>query len=310
MRRRGQQRDRHLSRVRSRREACSSSASSPAAAGSRADNTERRSSPGRRGCFTARGPSCSRTRTARILEPHSVSAGLDYPGVGPEHACLRRAGRARYVAVTDDEALDAFERLSELEGHHPRLRALARARFLAEGRSRRASSPARSRVLVNLCGRGDKDLDTYFAHYAARRGRDDVREPLLAKRSLAKGPQVSPFLVLGDPTPELSVELARAAVDAGAGMLEIGFPYGDPVADGPAIQAADVRALAGGTSTTQALEILRPRTRGLSEDARSIFSSTGTSSTRVASSASAKRWSMREPRRSSSPTSVSRRALL
>jgi tryptophan synthase alpha chain len=67
---------------------------------------------------------------------------------------------------------------------------------------------------------------------------------------------VSPFLTLGDPTPDLSVELARAAVREGASMLEIGFPYGDPVADGPAIQAANFRALEGGTSTVKALEIL------------------------------------------------------
>lgn len=76
------------------------------------------------------------------------------------------------------------------------------------------------------------------------------------KRLLIEGPSVSPFLVLGDPTPELSLELAKAAVTAGARMLEIGFPYGDPVADGPAIQAADVRALAGGTSTTKAIALL------------------------------------------------------
>jgi tryptophan synthase alpha chain len=86
------------------------------------------------------------------------------------------------------------------------------------------------------------------------------------KRLLSQGPQVSPFLVLGDPTPELSVELATAAVDAGGGMLELGFPYGDPVADGPAIQAADLRALAGGTSTSKAMKLLarvhdaRPKT--------------------------------------------------
>jgi tryptophan synthase alpha chain len=67
---------------------------------------------------------------------------------------------------------------------------------------------------------------------------------------------VSPFLVLGDPTPELSVELAKTAVREGAGMLEIGFPYGDPVADGPAIQAADLRALRGGTSTSKAIIVL------------------------------------------------------
>jgi tryptophan synthase alpha chain len=67
---------------------------------------------------------------------------------------------------------------------------------------------------------------------------------------------VSPFLVLGDPTPELSVELAKTAIACGAGMLEIGFPYSDPVADGPAIQAADERALRAGTSTEKAIEIL------------------------------------------------------
>lgn len=77
------------------------------------------------------------------------------------------------------------------------------------------------------------------------------------RAALRRGPAVSPFLVLGDPTPELSVELARAAVCAGARMLEIGFPYSDPVADGPAIQAAAHRALAGGTSTTAALGLLR-----------------------------------------------------
>lgn len=76
-------------------------------------------------------------------------------------------------------------------------------------------------------------------------------------RLLRERPQVSPFLVLGDPTPELSVELAKAAVDVGAGMIEIGFPYGDPVADGPAIQQADMRALSNGTSTTKSIEILR-----------------------------------------------------
>jgi tryptophan synthase alpha chain len=67
---------------------------------------------------------------------------------------------------------------------------------------------------------------------------------------------VSPFLVLGDPTPNASVELARSAVARGASMLEIGFPYGDPIADGPAIQAADLRALRGGTSTERAINLL------------------------------------------------------
>ncbi len=66
----------------------------------------------------------------------------------------------------------------------------------------------------------------------------------------------SPFLMLGDPTPELSVALAKAAFGAGARMLEVGFPYSDPCADGPAIQASCARAFAGGTSTDGALKIL------------------------------------------------------
>ena len=76
------------------------------------------------------------------------------------------------------------------------------------------------------------------------------------RTSIEEGPAVSPFLVLGDPTPDLCVELARTAVSAGARMLEIGFPYSDPVADGPAVQAAAGRALAGGTSTRRGFELL------------------------------------------------------
>ena len=75
-------------------------------------------------------------------------------------------------------------------------------------------------------------------------------------RLLREAPQVSPFLVLGDPSPELSLELAKTSVACGAGMIEIGFPYSDPVADGPAIQRADMRALESGTSTSKALAIL------------------------------------------------------
>jgi len=103
----------------------------------------------------------------QILEPHSVSAGLDYPGVGPEHAALRDSGRARYLAVTDAEALDAFERMSELEGIIPALEPAHALAFLLRA-VRDKELPEGARVLVNLCGRGDKDLDSYFAHYAGR----------------------------------------------------------------------------------------------------------------------------------------------
>ncbi|HEY7819761.1 MAG TPA: pyridoxal-phosphate dependent enzyme, partial [Vicinamibacteria bacterium] len=97
----------------------------------------------------------------QIREAHSISAGLDYPGVGPEHAYLRDLGRARYVAVTDEEAIDAFERLSELEGIIPAFEPAHALAFLLKAVGTGDLSEG-SRVLLNLCGRGDKDLDTYF----------------------------------------------------------------------------------------------------------------------------------------------------
>ncbi|MBW2732455.1 MAG: tryptophan synthase subunit beta [Deltaproteobacteria bacterium] len=93
----------------------------------------------------------------QVQESHSISAGLDYPGVGPEHAHLQATGRASYVGVTDEEALSAFSRLSREEGIIPALEsshALAHAIALAE------AEPEREQLLlVNLSGRGDKDLE-------------------------------------------------------------------------------------------------------------------------------------------------------
>jgi tryptophan synthase beta chain len=86
----------------------------------------------------------------QVLDAHSISAGLDYPGVGPEHAWLRDSGRAEYVAATDDEALEAFRRLARTEGIIP---ALEPAHALA-----RAADLDAELVLVCLSGRGDKDL--------------------------------------------------------------------------------------------------------------------------------------------------------
>ncbi len=100
----------------------------------------------------------------QILEAHSVSAGLDYPGVGPEHAFLRDTGRARYVAVTDEEAIAAFETLSELEGIIPAFEPAHALAFLRKA-VRERELPEGARVLLNLCGRGDKDLDAYFRSF-------------------------------------------------------------------------------------------------------------------------------------------------
>ena len=93
----------------------------------------------------------------QIMGTHSISAGLDYPSVGPEHAWLRQNERAYYTAVTDDEALLALQILSRTEGIIP---ALESAHAVAEAVRRAPSMPKDSILLVNLSGRGDKDLDT------------------------------------------------------------------------------------------------------------------------------------------------------
>jgi tryptophan synthase beta chain len=92
----------------------------------------------------------------QVLDAHSISAGLDYPGVGPEHAALRDSGRAEYVTATDEEALAAFHRLAETEGILP---ALEPAHALA-----RALDIDAELVLVGLSGRGDKDLAEVLEH--------------------------------------------------------------------------------------------------------------------------------------------------
>jgi tryptophan synthase beta chain len=92
----------------------------------------------------------------QILEAHSISAGLDYPGTGPEHAWLRDTGRAHYTGITDGEALSAFQRLAELEGIIPALEsAHAVAWVLGPGREQAGPETV---DLVCLSGRGDKDL--------------------------------------------------------------------------------------------------------------------------------------------------------
>jgi tryptophan synthase beta chain len=96
----------------------------------------------------------------QIMEAHSISAGLDYPGVGPEHAYLHDTKRADYQSITDDEALDAFQKLCRFEGIIP---ALESSHALAHA-FKIAGTMAKDRiVLVNLSGRGDKDLGTVFS---------------------------------------------------------------------------------------------------------------------------------------------------
>ena len=96
----------------------------------------------------------------QVLNAHSISAGLDYPGVGPEHACWADSGRVEYVGITDAEALEAFDDLTRLEGIVP---ALESSHALAEIKKRSKAMPREAVAVVCLSGRGDKDLDSIAA---------------------------------------------------------------------------------------------------------------------------------------------------
>jgi tryptophan synthase beta chain len=93
----------------------------------------------------------------QISATHSVSAGLDYCAVGPEHAFLREIGRAEYTIATDTEALDAFHKLSELEGIIP---ALESAHAVNYGMKLARELTSEQAIVINLSGRGDKDVET------------------------------------------------------------------------------------------------------------------------------------------------------
>ena len=93
----------------------------------------------------------------QIIEPHSISAGLDYPGVGPEHSFLKDSGRAEYYSVSDNEAVAAFQRLSQLEGIIPALETAHAIAYLETLCPQLSGSP---RIVFNCSGRGDKDVQT------------------------------------------------------------------------------------------------------------------------------------------------------
>jgi tryptophan synthase beta chain len=109
----------------------------------------------------------------QIVETHSVSAGLDYPGVGPEHAYLKDAGLARYATITDDEALAAFHDCCRIEGIIP---ALESSHALAYAAKLAPTLPKDRILLVNLSGRGDKDMNTVAERTGlVREGREPPR---------------------------------------------------------------------------------------------------------------------------------------
>ena len=100
------------------------------------------------------------TPDGQITEPYSISAGLDYPGVGPMHAHLYKSGRGEFISITDDEAMTAGLGLSQLEGIIP---AIETSHALAIFEERKFLDD--DVIVVNLSGRGDKDLNTYIDYF-------------------------------------------------------------------------------------------------------------------------------------------------
>jgi tryptophan synthase beta chain len=101
----------------------------------------------------------------QIIEAHSISAGLDYPGIGPEHSWLHELGRVNYVHATDQEALDAFQLCSRLEGIIPALEPAHAAAYVMHLAPRLAADKI---IVMNMCGRGDKDIFTVAAHLGVK----------------------------------------------------------------------------------------------------------------------------------------------
>ena len=101
----------------------------------------------------------------QIQEAHSISAGLDYPGIGPEHSWLHEIGRVEYVAATDQEALDGFQLCTQTEGIIP---ALEPAHAIAHVTKLAPALGKDGLILMNLCGRGDKDIFTVAEHLGVK----------------------------------------------------------------------------------------------------------------------------------------------
>jgi len=100
------------------------------------------------------------TEDGQVVEPYSISAGLDYPGIGPQHAWLYKSGRGKYVSITDDEAMQAGLLLTKLEGIIPAIESSHALAYLEKMTFRGGEN-----VVICLSGRGDKDLDNYMKYF-------------------------------------------------------------------------------------------------------------------------------------------------
>ena len=186
----------------------------------------------------------------QILEAESISAGLDYPGLGPEHAHLAAIGRAEYSMASDDEVLDAFRLLSHTEGIIPALESAHAVAWVAQERRDRGAAGGFHRA----------DHAVGSRRQGCRPGPRDLRAPAtmpeLEKELRARREQGRKLLIpylMGGMTDDWTQSLA-AVIAAGADAVEVGIPFSDPMMDGPVIQEAALRALQRGTVPDQVLD--------------------------------------------------------
>ncbi len=211
---------------------------------------------------------------------HSVSAGLDYAAVGPEHAWLQETGRAEYAYATDSEALKAFEELSRLEGILP---ALESAHAIAHVLAVAKQFPKDAVIVVNLSGRGDKDVNSVQEILEGDRACEETRDSRRDRAEDSRRSQIVSrieerftqlrgagktglvtYVTAGDPDLTRSAEIIKRLDRAGADVLEVGIPFSDPLADGPVIQRATERALAAGANIRNVLGMLKTIRPGIS----------------------------------------------
>ena len=192
----------------------------------------------------------------QIQETHSVSAGLDYPGVGPEHSLLLWAKRVRYEAATDDESLEALTECCRSEGILP---AIESAHAFAGARRWAKQNPGK-KILIGLSGRGDKDMPTLQRTVLAlTRTRPTIMSPRekisAAIREARGGTAIVAFVTAGFPSREKFRE-HLTQVGNEADVVEIGVPFTDPMADGMTIQRSSREALRQGVTLRWVLEEL------------------------------------------------------
>ncbi len=186
----------------------------------------------------------------QVLPTHSVSAGLDYPAVGPEHARLAELGRARYVSVSDAEALARLPPPRRDRGDHPGPRDGARGGLGDRGSAAPAREEHRREPL--RAGRQGRRVGR-----EARGGLPVTRLGRAFARAKASGrAALVVFVEAGDADLATTGRLLPALAAAGADVIELGIPFSDPLADGPTIQRASERALAAGVTLAKVLDLL------------------------------------------------------